>query len=112
MEQLREYKCSLDYGVHRKSTPPEGYKKIKVHLVFNVKHDGQHKARCVGDGHLTNIPIDSVYSGVVSLHGLWIVAFLSELNDLEMWSTNIGNAYLEHIPVRSFTLWPVQNSVS
>ena len=50
----------------RKSTPLEGYKKIKVPLIFNVKHDGGHKARCVGDGHLINVPIDSVYSGVVS----------------------------------------------
>ena len=95
MEQLHEYECFLDYGVHGKSTPPEGYKKIKVHLVFDVKHDGQHKARCVGNGHLTDIPIDSVYSGVVSLCRLWIVISLSELNDLEMWSTDIGNAYLE-----------------
>ena len=95
MEQLHEYKCFLDYGVHGKSTPPEGYKKIKVHLIFDVEHNGQHKARCVGDGHLTDIPIDSVYSGVISLCGLQIVIFLSELNDLEMWSTDIGNAYLE-----------------
>ena len=95
MAQLHEYECFLDYGVHGKSTPPEGYKKIKVHLIFEVKHNGQHKARCVGNGHLTNIPIDSVYSGVVSLRGLQIVTFLSKLNDLEMWSTNIGNAYLE-----------------
>ena len=53
------------------------------------------KARCVGNGHLTDIPICSVYSGDVSLCGHWIGAFLSELTDLEMWSTNIGNAYLE-----------------
>ena len=51
--------------------------------------------RHVGNGHLTNIPIDSVYSGVVLLCKLWIVPFFSELNDLEMWSTNISNAYLE-----------------
>ena len=31
----------------------------------------------------------------LSFHGLRIVAFLSKLNDLEMWATDIGNAYLE-----------------
>jgi hypothetical protein len=36
-----------------------------------------------------------VYSGVVSLHGLHIIAFLLELNGLELWATDVGNAYLE-----------------
>ena len=45
--------------------------------------------------HLTDIPTDSMYSGVVSLHGLCIIAFLLELNGLESWATNVGNAYLE-----------------
>jgi hypothetical protein len=34
----------------------------------------------VADGHLTDIPLESVYSGVVSLRGLRIITFLSELN--------------------------------
>jgi hypothetical protein len=36
-----------------------------------------------------------VHSGVVSLRGLRIVTFLSELNGLVLWATNISNAYLE-----------------
>ena len=49
----------------------------------------------MADGHLTNIPIESVYSGVVSLRGFRLSLFLGELNGLEVWSTDIGNAYLE-----------------
>ena len=49
----------------------------------------------VADGHLTDIPLESVYSGVVSLQGLWLVLFLAELNHLKTWATDIGNAYLE-----------------
>ena len=49
----------------------------------------------VADGHLTAVPVDSVYSGVVSLRGLRILVFLAKLNGLETWSTDIGNAYLE-----------------
>ncbi len=45
--------------------------------------------------HLTDIPLESVYSGVVSLQGLCLVLFLAELNQLETWAMDIGNAYLE-----------------
>ncbi len=44
---------------------------------------------------MTDPPVDSVYSGVVSLRGFRLVLFLAELNDLETWATDIGNAYLE-----------------
>ena len=56
---------------------PQGYKKIRVHLVFDVKHDGRHKARLVADGHLTQLPVESVYSSVVSLRSLRIFSFLN-----------------------------------
>ena len=93
MSQLQEYQTFTDLGKNTK--PPDGYRKIRVHFVFAVKHDGRHKARLVADGHLTDAPIDSVYSGVVSLRSLRIVVFLAELNKLELWGADIGNAYLE-----------------
>ena len=46
-------------------------------------------------GHRTDTPIESTYSGVVSLLGVCMITFLAELNDLELWNTDIGNAYLE-----------------
>jgi hypothetical protein len=49
----------------------------------------------VADGHLTDIPLESVYSGAVSLRGFRIFLFLAEHNHLEIWTTDIGNAYLE-----------------
>jgi Reverse transcriptase (RNA-dependent DNA polymerase) len=49
----------------------------------------------VADGHLTDILLDSVYSGVVSLRGLRTLLFIAELNGLEAWATDVGNAYLE-----------------
>ena len=93
MDQLAEYKVFVDMGI---GTPiPKGFQKIRVHLVFACKHDGRHKARLVADGHLTEVPVDSVYSGVVSIRGLKLMIFLAELNNLEVWGTDIGNAYLE-----------------
>jgi hypothetical protein len=70
MSQLNDYECFTDVGIYNCDPIPEGYKKIHVHLVYNVKHDGHHRACLVGDGHLTNVPVKSVYSGSVSLHGL------------------------------------------
>ena len=64
-------------------------------MVYDVKHDGQHKSRLVAGGHLTDTPIESVYSGVVSLRSLRVVIFLAELNGLEVQGADIGNAYLE-----------------
>mgnify|MGYP006357956311 FL=1 len=91
--QLHDYATFKDLG--RGTSVPAGFRKITVHFVFAVKHDGRHKARLVAGGHLTLVPVDSVYSGVVSLRGLRIVIFLAELNGLTLWSTDVGNAYLE-----------------
>ncbi len=49
----------------------------------------------MADGHLTPKPLESIYSGVVSLRSLRIVIFLSRLNVLDLWGADVGNAYLE-----------------
>ena len=95
LAQIDEYDTFQDLGPKDQATVPMGYKKIRMHLVFDVKHDGRHKARLVADGHLTQVPLDSVYSGVVSLRGIRMILFLAELNDMECWATDVGNAYLE-----------------
>ena len=81
---------------HKKvKNPPNGYHRIKVHLVFAVKFDGRHKSRLVTDAHLTAEPIENICSGVVSLRNLSLVVFLGKLNHLDKWGADIGNAYLE-----------------
>ena len=100
MSQIQSYKTFKDFGKAifikgKVSNAPEGYHKIRVHLVFDVKHDGRHKARLVADGHLTKEPVETIYSGVVSIRNLRIALFLGTLNDLEIWGADIGNAYLE-----------------
>jgi hypothetical protein len=71
LQQLHEY--NTFEGKRYKSSPPPGFKKIWTHLIFDCKHDGRHKARMAADGHLTDIPLDCVYSGVVSLQGLIVI---------------------------------------
>ena len=93
VNQIHEYETFNNLG---KGAPiPEGYKKIRVHFVFDVKHNGRHKARLVADGHLTSVLDDSVYSSVVSLRDLRLVVFAGEENGLTTWAADVGNAYLE-----------------
>ena len=74
---------------------PKDHQKIKVHFVFDVKHCGKFKARLVADGHLTKEPNETVYSGVVSLRNFRLAMSLAELNDLQLWGADVGNAYLQ-----------------
>jgi hypothetical protein len=92
--QIDEYEAFMDMGIGTKLVP-SGYKKIRVHMVYDMKVTLQRKSRLVADGQLTDTPVDSVYSSVVSLRGLKITLFLAELNQLEAWCTDVGNAYLE-----------------
>ena len=93
MESFQEFGVFKDLGKGVK--PPEGYKKVKLITVYDVKHDGRHKTRIVASGHLTDIPTESVYSGVVSLRGIRLLVFLAELNGLQAWATDISSAYLQ-----------------
>ena len=99
LTQIHEYKVFKDTGKAQfhngKVVTPDGFQKIRVHFVYAVKHDGRFKARLVADGHLTKEPVESIYSGVVSLRSLRMVVFLSQLNNLEIWGADVGNAYLE-----------------
>ena len=72
---------------------PEGHKNICAHLIFDVKHDERKRARVVGNGNLTEVPLELVCSRIVSLRGLCTVLFLAELNSMTPWATNISSAY-------------------
>ena len=100
IEQIKEYQVFKDFGkaVYDKNkitNAPKGHQKIRVHFVFDVKHCGKFKARVVADGHLTKEPMETVYSGVVSIRNLRLAMFLAELNNLELWGADVGNAYLQ-----------------
>ena len=87
--QIKEYQVFKDFvkAVYEKNkitNAPEGHQKIRVHFVFDVKHCGKFKARLVADGHLTKEPMETVYSGVVSIRNLRLAMFLAELNNLEL----------------------------
>jgi hypothetical protein len=84
LDQLHEYKTFTDLG---KGVPvPARFKKIPCHIVYDFKCSD----------------IGSIYPGVMSLPGIRIVMAIAKLNDLEIWGTDVENAYLEpktHIKV-------------
>ena len=91
--QHNDYKAFTDLGHYAKV--PQGYQKICCQFVYDVKHDGCHKARLVAGGHLTPPDKDQAYSEVVSLQAMRLAILAGEFNHLNIMVSNIGNAYLE-----------------
>jgi Reverse transcriptase (RNA-dependent DNA polymerase) len=61
LDQIHEYSTFHDLG--RNTQAPEGYQRIYVHNVFDVKHDLRRKARLAAGGHMTATGKERVYSG-------------------------------------------------
>ena len=78
LNQIDEHKSFLDKGVG--FNPGSDCKRVRVHMVGAVKHDGRHKARMTAGRHLTETPVDSVCSSVVSSRGVRLPALTGELN--------------------------------
>jgi hypothetical protein len=88
-----DYNTFVDKGLG--GAAPSGYKKIRYQMIYDVKHDGCHKARLVAGGNLTDPNAESVYSRVVSLQGIQLIVFLAELNESELWGADVDNDYIE-----------------
>lgn len=73
---------------------PLGYKKKSLHMVFDVKMDFKQKACLVAGGHMTDPPSSLTYSSIVSRDSVQIMFLIAALNDLQLLSADIGNAYL------------------
>ena len=73
-----------------------GYQKITTHFIFDIKlgENFRRKARLVADGHKTETPSSVTYSSVVSRDSVRICLLLAALNDLDVLSGDIENAYL------------------
>ena len=76
------------------SVPPT-FQEIRCHLVFDVKmEDFRRKARFVAQGNLTEAPATVTFASVVSRETVRIALTLAALNDLEVKTADIENAYL------------------
>jgi len=73
---------------------PIGYKQIPCHIIFDIKMDFSRKARFVAGGHKTDPPSTITYSSVVSRDSICIAFLIAALNNLDILSADIGNAYI------------------
>ena len=73
-----------------------GYTKLNCHLIFEVKLSEifRRKSKFVADGHRAKAPKSISYSTVVSHDSVRIAFLLAVLNNLQVVSYGIQNAYL------------------
>ncbi len=63
-------------------------------MIFDVKIDFTYKARIVAGGYVTDPPACLTYSTVVARDSVHLTFLIAALNDLEVLSADVGNAYL------------------
>jgi len=81
--------------LHGDKRVPPTYQQIRCHIIFDVKmEDFRRKARYVAQGNMTEAPKTLTYASVVSRESVRIALTLAALNDLEVKSADIKNAYL------------------
>jgi hypothetical protein len=90
---------------------PIGSTWIPCQMVFDVKMDLTRKARFVAGGHWTDPPSQITYSMVVSRDSVRIAFLIAAMNDLNILSADIGNAYLNAPTKERFIQQPVPNLV-
>jgi hypothetical protein len=74
---------------------PVGYKHITCHMIFDVKMIGLVRKACfVAGGHLTDPPMESVYSSVVTRESVRIMFLIAALNNLDILGADVQNAYI------------------
>jgi hypothetical protein len=91
--EMRNVRPAFKKWEKTESNLPVSYQKIKCHFVFDIKmgESFRRKARLVANGNETEAPPTLTYSSVVSRDSIRIVA---ALNDLNILSCDIQNAYL------------------
>ena len=95
MGQLLEYQTFMSIKEIDGEAPP-GYKKIRCHIRFmmsNMTVATRHALLLVD---ILRIPTLKVFTPALYhcvVYGL--IVFLAELNGLELWGADVGNAYLE-----------------
>ena len=86
--------CTPEQVRSNKVDKLRGHQEIKCHIIFDVKMDFTRKARFVAGGHMTEAPNSLTYSSVVSRESVKLAFLVAALNDLDIMSCDIGNAYL------------------
>jgi hypothetical protein len=94
-ERKTEFQNFIQDSEWRIISPPQTYKEIRCHMIFDVNMEDFHrKERFVAGGHTTDTPHAMTYAIVVSRESASIALTLAALNDLDVKMADIENAYL------------------
>ena len=93
---MRNVRPAFEVFEGTKDQLPVGFQFMKCHMIFDVKfgENFHRKAQLVAGGHMTKMPATLMYSSVVSHDSVQIALTLAALNDLQVMSCDIQNAYL------------------
>lgn len=91
--------CAFDV-LPEGASPPRGYRKIKGHMIFDVKmgENLRRKARFCANGNMIEAPPSMTYASVVSRDSVRICLMLAALNGLDIKCADVQNAYLNAKP--------------
>ncbi|KAI2506427.1 Reverse transcriptase (RNA-dependent DNA polymerase) [Fragilaria crotonensis] len=73
---------------------PPGFQFVETYFVFDIKMDLTRKARLVARGSMTEATKEETFASVVSRDTVRLFFLLAALNDLDVLSCDIQNAYL------------------
>jgi hypothetical protein len=92
-KEIRNVFPAFDFLDDDASIPP-GYSFVDTYFIFDIKMDLTRKARLVARGSMTEPTKDETFASVVSRDTVRLFFLLAALNDVELLSCDIQNAYL------------------
>jgi hypothetical protein len=92
-KEMKHVMCAFQI-LEEGAKEPRMSKCISCHLIFDIKMDFTRKAHFVAGGHVTDPPSSITFASVVSRDSVRLAFLIAALNDLDILSADIGNAYL------------------
>jgi hypothetical protein len=92
-KEMKNVRVAFEFN--DKDEIPVAHAEVRCHWIFDIKMATlQRKARLVANGNETETPKDITFSSVVSRDSVRLFFLLAALNDVEILSCDIQNAYL------------------
>ena len=93
---MKNFRPEFDTWDKPEGDTPPGYQETKCHLIFDIKmrENFRCKAHLVAGGHMADTPTTLTYYSVVLRDSVRIALTIAALNEIDILSCDIQNAYL------------------
>lgn len=83
------------FCIHDSDVPPNGYQKLRYHIVFDDKVNSDCKAQWVMDRNLSPEMLrEDCFASIVSTEAVHLGFILAQVQNLKCITGNVGNAFL------------------